>query len=792
MISDDDLAKDKSITVEQVRLLRESRGATNGTLQGMKEGALRRAIRRLDYPDLPRARQQQLLAVSRDDAGRVQPGALARALIEVSAMRRRLGATTRCAGVPTQRVVRPKALVGAASGLPVGEPVVAPAAGLAASSWVWLGPGNIGGRTRSIVIASRRSRRRCGRRARAAASGTRRTAAPTGSRSTTSWPTSPSAAWPWTRRTPNILYAGHRRGLRQPRRDTRRRHLPQHRRRHVEAARGHRERRTSWRSTAWPSRRPARSCSPPRTGLFRSRDARRADLDQGAHRAASPTSSSTPGSTRAQWRAGCDVGRGVLHRPTAAGPGAGARMAPWSGRVELAYAVADPRDRLRLGTDDDTARSGAPPTAAAATSAAATATRTASPRPTSATRAGTTTPSGPATRRRRQTSCSSAASTCGAATDGGDTLRRDQHLVGHRARRTPTTTRSWRTRPTTGRPTAPSSSATTAASTRPPTSTLLGSEAAAAVRRRAGPSWSTTTASRSSTAGRATRPAARSSAARRTTARSASTPPTGTEQLDDDLRRRRRLVRRRPDRPQRLLRRVRVPEHPPQHRRRRQRRHHRRPLHQRPVLEPGDRRLGLEAGAVPHSRRDELQTRCSSRRSCSIRTSRTACSAGGLSLWRTDDAKTPNTTASGPSWRAIKPSAGGNISAIAVGQGDSDVVWVGHRDGKVFRTTNGTRAHARLAARCDGVGAQPLLRRSATAPRIADRPDRPRHRLRGVRRLRERQRLGDAGRRRDLGRTWARRCPPAPVRAIAIHPRKTQLRLRSAPRSACSPARTAA
>ena len=39
---------------------------------------------------------------------------------------------------------------------------------------------------------------------------------------------------------------------------------------------------------------------------------------------------------------------------------------------------------------------------------------------------------------------------------------------------------------------------------------------------------------------------------------------------------------------------------------------------------------------------------------------------GGVSLWRTNDAKTPNTPARGPSWAAIKPSAGPPISAIAI------------------------------------------------------------------------------------------------------------------------------
>jgi hypothetical protein len=57
--------------------------------------------------------------------------------------------------------------------------------------------------------------------------------------------------------------------------------------------------------------------------------------------------------------------------------------------------------------------------------------------------------------------------------------------------------------------------------------------------------------------------------------------------------------------------------------------------------------------------------------------------AGWLSLWRTEDAKAPNTISTGPSWQPIKAPIGGpgtksEISALAVAIGDSDTVWVGH------------------------------------------------------------------------------------------------------------------
>ena len=63
--------------------------------------------------------------------------------------------------------------------------------------------------------------------------------------------------------------------------------------------------------------------------------------------------------------------------------------------------------------------------------------------------------------------------------------------------------------------------------------------------------------------------------------------------------------------------------------------------------------------------------------------------AGGRSLWRTSDAKAPS-----PSWTNIKSGATeSNISAIAVAPGYPDIIWVGHNGGSVYKTTNGTAAN---------------------------------------------------------------------------------------------------
>ena len=61
--------------------------------------------------------------------------------------------------------------------------------------------------------------------------------------------------------------------------------------------------------------------------------------------------------------------------------------------------------------------------------------------------------------------------------------------------------------------------------------------------------------------------------------------------------------------------------------------------------------------------------------------------AGGSSLWRSTNAKGSPVT-----WTAIKPPAAKPISAIAVRQGDPALIWVGHNDGSLYRSQDGTTA----------------------------------------------------------------------------------------------------
>ncbi|CCE07230.1 conserved hypothetical protein [Bradyrhizobium sp. STM 3843] len=75
--------------------------------------------------------------------------------------------------------------------------------------------------------------------------------------------------------------------------------------------------------------------------------------------------------------------------------------------------------------------------------------------------------------------------------------------------------------------------------------------------------------------------------------------------------------------------------------------------------------------------------------------------AGGESLWRTDDAKTPNTPTKGPKWTRIKAPSNGFISAIAVARKDSDLVWIGYDKGEISKSMNATAVNP-VWSRVDG------------------------------------------------------------------------------------------
>jgi len=79
---------------------------------------------------------------------------------------------------------------------------------------------------------------------------------------------------------------------------------------------------------------------------------------------------------------------------------------------------------------------------------------------------------------------------------------------------------------------------------------------------------------------------------------------------------------------------------------------------------------------------------------------------GAASLWVTTDAR-----AASVAWAAIKPTVGSNISAIAVAHGNSDIVWVGHNNGRIYKTSDGTAAVPTWTAVDDNGATNPLPNR---------------------------------------------------------------------------------
>lgn len=142
---------------------------------------------------------------------------------------------------------------------------------------------------------------------------------------------------------------------------------------------------------------------------------------------------------------------------------------------------------------------------------------------------------------------------------------------------------------------------------------------------------------------------------------------------------------------------------------------------------------------------------------------------GAERLWQTTDAK-----AATPTWNSIKDAIGSSspISAIAVASGDSNIIYVGHNDGSLYKTS-------------DGLAITPTWQQvaSVTMPgrylmRIAIDPldnDIVYASFGGY----ESNNLWKSI---DGGATWLasagaapNNIPPAPIRALAIHPTQTSL-----------------
>jgi len=142
---------------------------------------------------------------------------------------------------------------------------------------------------------------------------------------------------------------------------------------------------------------------------------------------------------------------------------------------------------------------------------------------------------------------------------------------------------------------------------------------------------------------------------------------------------------------------------------------------------------------------------------------------GGLSLWRTNDSKSPNTTTAGPKWAEIKSPIGSEvrkhaISTIAIAPQRPDLIWVGHNDGSLFKTDNGTAERPAWSRVGQGAG---LPRRYCHWIAIDPRdPQRVYATFGGYH-------AGNVWKTTDGGATWqniAPSLPAAPVRCLAFHP----------------------
>jgi photosystem II stability/assembly factor-like uncharacterized protein len=141
---------------------------------------------------------------------------------------------------------------------------------------------------------------------------------------------------------------------------------------------------------------------------------------------------------------------------------------------------------------------------------------------------------------------------------------------------------------------------------------------------------------------------------------------------------------------------------------------------------------------------------------------------GGLELWRTEDARTANTPTSGPTWRSIKRSVGSPITAIAIMPGNSNRIWVGHQNGELYVTDDGTRP-APSWRKVDDSGPVAAWLPDRYITRVTPDPANPATvfvTFGGYVK-------GNVWRTTDHGATWRNvgaTLPEAPVRTVVVHP----------------------
>lgn len=149
--------------------------------------------------------------------------------------------------------------------------------------------------------------------------------------------------------------------------------------------------------------------------------------------------------------------------------------------------------------------------------------------------------------------------------------------------------------------------------------------------------------------------------------------------------------------------------------------------------------------------------------------------AGARSLWASDNVNVPKSDG-WPSWTAIKQPTGNdssnNISAIAVAPGNSDIIWVGHNNGDVFTTSNGTSPAPAWTQ--INTGNSPLPKRFVTRLAVDPSDSKTVYATFGG------YSDGNVWKTTDGGATWnnatgsgAGQLPQAPVYTIAIHPKRS-------------------
>src|SRR3954471_11028765 len=98
----------KALAADQVQLLHELRGLTVEAIEKLPEGAFRRSVGRLEYPDLPRARLT-FHDLQSGGTGARPPQPVLAALNELQSLRQQVGGL-KTAGIPTGPISTPDML----------------------------------------------------------------------------------------------------------------------------------------------------------------------------------------------------------------------------------------------------------------------------------------------------------------------------------------------------------------------------------------------------------------------------------------------------------------------------------------------------------------------------------------------------------------------------------------------------------------------------------------------------------------------------------------------------------